>query len=73
MVSVMLSSGAVTPASQEFADDIKVLLVNPDTDGPAVREAFLINQRASGVGQSVGRFAALMPGGWQQRQQVYSE
>ena len=29
-----------------------MLLVNPNTDGPAVREAFLINQRASGVGQS---------------------
>ena len=52
VASVMLPSGAVAPASQEFADDIKVLLVDPDTDGPAVREAFLINQRASGVGQS---------------------
>ena len=52
VASVMLPSGAAAPASQEFADDVKVLLVDPDADGPAVKEAFLLNQRASGVGQS---------------------
>lgn len=44
VASVMLPSGAAAPASQEFADDVKVLLVNPDVDGPAVKEAFLLNQ-----------------------------
>lgn len=44
VASVMLPSGAAAPALQEFADDVKVLLVNPDVDGPAVKEAFLLNQ-----------------------------
>jgi len=55
LTAISLPTGSPAPASQEFADDVKVLLVDPDADGPAVREAFSLNERASGVGQSADK------------------
>ena len=48
-----LPSGALLPATMAYADDTKTLVLDPERDGTAVRDAFRLFQAAGGPAQSL--------------------
>ena len=55
LTSIPMPGGASGPASMQYADDVKHPTTDPDRDLPAIRDAYDLFARASGVSQSVAK------------------
>lgn len=53
VTSYALPSGAMAPLALAYADDTQTLVLHPDTEGPAVVQAFEMSARAGNPGISV--------------------